>query len=167
MATFLRFESIWKRGTYARLAGILSVLLVGTFAVREAPVLRSMTPIRTIAARQALVRHGLIIRVAGTATAVGPQAPMRAALGRVFEVRLTVVSPGDWQIAPADLVLELADGSAIPALPARISEPESSLIFAPGVERTARIVFPLGGTAAPPASLRLQRPRTRFILEGG
>lgn len=164
------FESIWRGVTYGKLAAVLAVALVAAVSLREAPLVRNVPPVRTIASRQALVRHGRIVRVTGvtlTGSAVTPERPRTPA---VFEVEMTALAPDDWQLAPADILLEFDDAEPVHALPPDFDHKDTSLIFAPGVERTARLRFPAPpgiGENATPASVRLRRPRVRFILESG
>lgn len=160
-------ESVWRAGTYGRFAAVLGIALVAAVSLREAPLVRNVPPIRTIASRQALVRHGRIVRMTPVTVAAGEN----GAASRTFDVLMTIVSPEDWQLAPVDIVLEFVDADPVPAFPPDFAENDTSLIFAPGVERTARVRFPLpkgaGGSPATPKAVRLRRPRVRFILDGG
>lgn len=144
---------------------MLGIALVAAVSLREAPIVRNVPPIRTIASRQALVRHGRIVRL----TPVAANADGAAA--RTYEVLMTVVSPDDWQLAPMDIVLEFVDADPVSAIAPDFAEHDTSLIFAPGIERTARVRFPLpkatAGTPATPRAVRLRRPRVRFNLDGG
>ena len=164
------FETVWRGGTYTRLAAILGLVLAGAVAVREAPVIRTIAPIRQISARQALAHQGRIILISGgqfvseERESAGHGSPVAT-----YVVEMTALSEDDWQLAPADLHLEFEGGASVAALPPDMARHETSLIFAPGVERTATVRFPLRGgpVNALPVSIRLHRPRARFMLESG
>lgn len=162
------WQSIWRHWTYTTPAAVIGALLTLGVAIREAPVVRTLVPVRTVAAGQALVRHGRIVKVSGTSL-IETGARRQGAAVRALEVRFIASSPEEWQLAPADLVLEFEGGRSVRALPPVTGQPDTSLVFAPGIERSARVRFPLpgGNGEARPVALRLRRPRTRFILEEG
>jgi hypothetical protein len=160
------FESFWHGGTYARFVTVAGMLLVGAVSVREAPIVRSLMPVRQIAPRQAFTRNGRVIRISG----IRPDTEARITRPNVaFVVEMTASSDEHWQLAPADLRLEFEGGATVAAFPPDLARRETSLIFAPGVERTALVRFPQPANSvnALPVSILLHRPRARFMLEPG
>ena len=163
-------EIAWRGLTFGKPAAVLGLMLVAAVAVREAPLVRGLPPVPTLSAGRALIRHGRIIRVGPLRLTTLASTSVVGAGGEVFEVEMTAVVPDDWQLAPADVFLEFADGPPIPAIPPDLADRSTSLVFAPGAERTARLRFRVPAGIAEsgwPTSLRLRRPRTRFMLERG
>lgn len=159
-----------RRRTLAFAQGIAMVaaaaVLVGAgLLLRPLPQGGSLSRPVKVAPGSAYTRHGRTVRP-GKVELV-PIVSNGHSL--IIQVPLTLTSDSHWQISPSDVSLRLSDGTEVSALPPDRDEPDTSLVFGPGIERTAVLRFRAPGKLglADRLELRLQDPNARFTLETG
>ncbi len=123
------------------------------------PILRSIYGEKVVAAGETYEGDGRVIRVVSVERASDPER---------YLVTLDVTTNKTWDLQPDDFNLEISTQKDwIPALPPDASDPDTSLDFTLGQERTLLLVFEAPQRVdAKPERLHLEHPRLKFDLEG-
>ncbi len=152
-------EEAGNRSGCLLLGAVLGIIVGIMFALYGLPpILRSIYGEKTVAAGETYEGDGRSIRVVSVERTTDPDR---------YRVTLDVTTNKTWDLQPDDFNLEISTAKDwTPALPPG-DDPDTSLDFTLGVERTLLLVFEAPQRVdAKPEKLHLEHPRLKFDLEG-